>query len=354
MTIEMRMYHSMGRTLTACAAVIAAAACQPDRGAADAPWTDTSPHRAVEFRVNGTRLQYLAWGDSGDPVVFVHGSGDSPHYFDEIAPALAGHRVFALTRRGHGQSEVPATPFSVDDLTDDLVAMLDTLRLEQVTLVGFSFGGNEITRFAERYPSRVSRLVYLDAALEQSRPQQAAAFANIPVLPSPGPSDVASLDAFRRFAQRTWYPGVPWTNTMEAVLRDFASVAPDGSVRIPSDRVAPSMQAIAAGYRRDYRAITSPVLAIIPEYYERAPDGIDAPMREAMAAWHADQFVPYQRATMETMQRDAPGARIVRLRGFAHNALPVTARDEIIAELNAFLAMAPPIRDTSAPRPMPP
>ena len=157
------------------------------------------------MQVGGLRLQYLTWGDHGEPVVFVHGSGDSPHCFDDIAPVLAAnHRVVAPARRGHGQSQVPSAPFTLDDLTNDLAGLLDSLHLDKVTLVGFSFGGNEITRFAERFPARVSRLVYLDAAFEQSRPGQAAVFAALPPLPEPTPADFSSLTTFRRFAQSVW------------------------------------------------------------------------------------------------------------------------------------------------------
>lgn len=304
----------------------------------DDRWTDRSPHRVSDLSVNGLRLQYLTWGGNGDPVVFVHGSGDSPHYFDEIAPALvANHRVIAPARRGHGQSEAPSIPFLLDDLTDDLVDLLDALHLERVTLVGFSFGGNEITRFAERYPARVSRLVYLDAALEGSRPEQAAVFDRLPSSPQPAPSDLGSLKSFRRFARRVWYPGIEWTATMEAVFRDFSAVAPNGSVTITSDRVASSMDAIRVGYRRNYSAIKCPVLAIMPEHYELAPEGADADTRAEMARWHSEQFVPYQRAVIETLTREIPGIRIVMLKGLGHNGLPVTARAGIIAELQTFM-----------------
>ena len=293
-----------------CAAAVVAASCRPAPDTDRTPWVDPSPHRTGELMTAGLRLQYLAWGDHGDPVVFVHGSGDSPHYFDDIAPALAAtHRVIAPARRGHGQSEVPSAPFSLNDLTDDLVALLDTLHIDRATLIGFSYGGNEITRFAERYPARVSRLVYLDAAFEQGRPELAAVFTGRPMLPEPKPSDMGSLATFRTFAQAVWYPGVEWNDTMEAVLRDFAAVGPDGRVSIPSNRVAPSMTAIETSYRRDYSAIQCPVLVIVPERYELAPVGTDGTLRAAMEQWHAEHFVPYQRAMIETLERESPVSR---------------------------------------------
>ena len=331
-----------------CLTALATASCQPRPATDRVSWSDPSPHRTAEMRIGGLRLQYLSWGDRGEPVVFVHGSGDSPHYFDDIAPVLAAtHRVIAPARRGHGQSEMPSAPFTLDDLTDDLAGLLDSLHLDKVTLIGFSFGGNEITRFAERHPSRVSRLVYLDAAFDRSRPEQAAVFASLPPLPQPTPSDFESLTRFRTFAQAVWYPGVEWTPTMEAVLRDFAAVGPDGRVTIPSNRVMPSMTALEAGNRRDYTALKVPVLVIVPERYELAPIGADTTLRAAMAKWHTEQFVPYQRAILNDVERQIPGVRIVRLNALGHNALTVTARAEILAELQTFLASAVPAQQSA-------
>ncbi len=114
-------------------------------------WRDTSPHVIGFVRSSGLRLQYLDWGGTGKPIVFIHGSGDSPHYFDEIGPALIGqHRVVALARRGHGQSDRPTMPFSIDDLAADVLQFMDSLKIGAAILVGFSFGGNEVTRVAER------------------------------------------------------------------------------------------------------------------------------------------------------------------------------------------------------------
>jgi hypothetical protein len=108
-------------------------------------------------------------------------------------------------------------------------------------------------------------------------------------------------------------------------------------VTIPSDRVVPSMDAIRDGYRRNYSAVKCPVLALMPERYELPPEGADANTRAEMARWHSEQFVPYQRAVIDTLKREIPGIRIVMLEGLGHNALPVAARTEIIAEIQKFM-----------------
>lgn len=162
-------------------------------------------------------------------------------------------------------------------------------------------------------------------------------FDSLRISRAPVPSDLASLESFRQFVQRYWYPGIQWSDTMEAVFRDFSAVAPNGGVTIPSDRVATSMDAIGRGYRRNYSALKCPVLALMPERYELPPEGADADTRAEIARWHSEQFVPYQRAVIETLTREIPGIRIVTLKELGHNALPVTARAEIIAEIQKFI-----------------
>ena len=63
------------------------AASQPAK-----PLADRSPHTVRMIHVGATHLQLLDWGGTGDAIVLVHGSGNSPHLFDEIAaqrPAIA-------------------------------------------------------------------------------------------------------------------------------------------------------------------------------------------------------------------------------------------------------------------------
>lgn len=330
----MRFSQSVGLSIAATVLLAGSCATEPEP---EPEARDVSPHRVGDLYVNSLRIQYLDWGGTGDPIVFVHGAGDSPHYFDDIAPGLVrDHRVYALARRGHGQSEVPTAPFSIDDLAADVRQALEHLRLEKATLVGFSFGGNEITRVAELFPQRVDRLIYLDAALERSTPAQAAVFDSLPPSSSPTPTDLSSLDSFRTFVQRIWYPRVAWSPTMETVFRDITRVSADGSVTIPSDSVAPSLAAIRATYRRQYSALKQPVLAIFPERYELLDDASGAQTIALMAQWHSTMFLPYQRSVIEQLQRDIPSVRIVRVAGIGHNALPVVARDRLIAELVQF------------------
>jgi pimeloyl-ACP methyl ester carboxylesterase len=126
-----------------------------------------SPKQAFVV-VNGVRLHYVDWGGNGEPLLFLTGLGAQlEEQFGVLAPQFTDRfRVLGLTRRGQAPSDAPATGNDVDTLTTDLVGFLDAMNIRRVNLAGHSFAGAEITRLAGRHGERVSRLVYLDAAVD--------------------------------------------------------------------------------------------------------------------------------------------------------------------------------------------
>jgi pimeloyl-ACP methyl ester carboxylesterase len=86
------------------------------------------------------RLEVLDWGGSGRPIVFLSGLGGTAHIFDEFAPKLAtDYHVYGITRRGFGASSIPTSGYEADRLGDDVLAVLDSLRLNGPVLVGAAF-----------------------------------------------------------------------------------------------------------------------------------------------------------------------------------------------------------------------
>jgi 3-oxoadipate enol-lactonase len=73
-------------------------------------------------------------------------------------------RVVRYDTRGHGDSPVPAGSYSIDDLADDVVALLDRLDVAHAHIVGLSLGGMTAMRLAARHPERVDRMVLLCTA----------------------------------------------------------------------------------------------------------------------------------------------------------------------------------------------
>ncbi len=109
------------------------------------------------------QLEVVDWGGSGGPVICLAGMGNTAHVFDSLARKLTPNaHVYGVTRRGFGDSSKPATGFNVDRLADDVLAIMDALRIQKPVLVGHSIAGQELTPIANRAPQKVAGLVYLD------------------------------------------------------------------------------------------------------------------------------------------------------------------------------------------------
>jgi len=112
---------------------------------------------------DGTELFCHSWGE-GRPVVFASAwMLNSQAWQYQMAPlSEAGFRCVAFDRRGHGRSSDPGTGFDLDTLSNDLAAVINTLDLSDVTLVGHSMGCAEIARYLTNHrAARVSRIVLI-------------------------------------------------------------------------------------------------------------------------------------------------------------------------------------------------
>lgn len=102
-------------------------------------------------------------GPADAPVVVLSNSlGSTLEMWDAQVDRLSDRfRVVRYDTRGHGRSPVPPGPYSIDDVTDDVVALLDGLGVQRAHFVGLSLGGMTGMRLAARVPGRVERLVVL-------------------------------------------------------------------------------------------------------------------------------------------------------------------------------------------------
>jgi len=111
------------------------------------------------------QLEVLDWGGTGRPVILLAGSGNTAHIYDDFAPKLAEtYHVYGITRRGYGASSSPANGYSVHRQADDIVAVLDVLKINRPILLGHSFAGQELSSVSTRFPNKIAGAVYLDAA----------------------------------------------------------------------------------------------------------------------------------------------------------------------------------------------
>lgn len=118
-------------------------------------------------QVNGVKLYYTSTGQ-GSPVVLLHGGLANSDYWGLQVKALAArHRVITLDSRGHGRSSRDARPFGYDLMADDVVAVLDQLKIPKADIVGWSDGAILGLDLAQRHPTRVGK-VFAFAANSQT------------------------------------------------------------------------------------------------------------------------------------------------------------------------------------------
>jgi non-heme chloroperoxidase len=116
---------------------------------------------------DGVQLYYKDWGPrDGQAIVFSHGWPLNSDSWESQMLFLAnqGYRVIAHDRRGHGRSSQPWDGNDMDHYADDLATVIETLKLKNAVLVGFSTGGGEVARYIGRHgTSRVAKTVLISA-----------------------------------------------------------------------------------------------------------------------------------------------------------------------------------------------
>jgi pimeloyl-ACP methyl ester carboxylesterase len=133
--------------------------------------TTTSLSFSDSHLSNGVRLHYAEQGDpSADPVILLHGYGDSWFSWSRVLPLLSsGRRVIALDLRGHGDSDRPAHGYAMRELAGDVVAFLAARRIARAAVVGHSMGSFVAQQVALAAPRRVSRLVLVASGTAAAR-----------------------------------------------------------------------------------------------------------------------------------------------------------------------------------------
>jgi pimeloyl-ACP methyl ester carboxylesterase len=337
----------VSRRAFAAACLVALAACARPEGGTGGSATDPSPHHAGTVTVNGARLAYLDWGGRGPGLLLLHGLGDSPHVFDDLAPALTDHfYVVGLARRAHGGSERRG-PYDVGTLVEDIRQFLDSLGWRQAVLVGHSMAGSEMVRFAALYPERVSRLVFLDAAYDYDGDAFTTSLAHAPFAFDATPRESASFAAFRTFLKDGNWPGLPWSPAMEATVRDVALPRADGGVDyvLNDTVVAGAFLRGLRGYRKEYARVRAPSLAIVAGMYPGAvlaPGASDSAQRQA-AAWIAMYARPFAEGSLARFRAELRGGRVIEMPESNHYVF-LQRPAAVITALRDFLAETAPVR----------
>jgi non-heme chloroperoxidase len=307
------------------AIVVAFSATHPRATPGNPPQTpdgrDASPHQVRFVPVEPTvRLEVLDWGGSGRPVLFV-GCYLTAHVYDNIAPKLTdGFQVYAVTRRGVGASDQPTTGYSPQRRADDVLAVIDALKLHKPIFVGNSCGGDILHTLGARNPDRIGGLMYLDAAED---PTLTPADYGLP------PFDTSRLPA------RGGSPQAP-VEFPDADIRARERWPTDPAVRraiVEDNRVKP-----------DYAGIRVPVVAIYRSISKASAFKLYPPKTDAERQGVEEGYA-HARGMLLKWQRDllagVPAAKIVELDG-ANLYMFLSNEADVIRELRAFAASLPP------------
>ncbi len=266
------------------------------------PETHPSPTiKFIEVEPN-VRLEVVDWGGNGRSIVLLAGGGDTAHVYDQFAPKLTPeYHVFGITRRGFGASSKPKTGYAAESLANDVLRVLDVLKLGRPVLVGHSVAGEEMSSIGARYSNRVAALIYLDAAWD-----------NTYVLPQ---DDKRSADFDK--------------------VGIAAAPKPDPERFDPHD-------ALGAGVEKpDYARIRVPALALYAaprswkEMMPESPEFTDPNQRAA-----AERVVAYTAQTRKFMEDSfrsgVADSRVIEIPGASHYLFR-TNEGDVLRSMRAFL-----------------
>jgi pimeloyl-ACP methyl ester carboxylesterase len=163
----------------------------------------------------------LAWDSEGEgsPLLLVHGLGYTRQGWGPVRQLLARrYRVLSFDNRGIGESEIPPGPYTVDELADDVLQVLDEAGAARAHLLGASLGGMVAQLVAAEHPDRVDRLVLVGTTPGGPDafplPQQTLALM----------AEAATLPpevALRRFVENALAPGSALADDVYAYRRSY-------------------------------------------------------------------------------------------------------------------------------------
>jgi len=125
------------------------------------------PARTGHVEANGVNYYYEIYG-KGEPLLLLHGGLGSIDMFRPVLPVLAeGRQIVAVDLHGHGRTPLGNRKINLIDIGDDLAVILRKLEVEEVDVLGYSFGAVAGLRLAVQHPDRVRRLALVSGGFAQ-------------------------------------------------------------------------------------------------------------------------------------------------------------------------------------------
>jgi non-heme chloroperoxidase len=242
-------------------------------------------------------LEVVDFGGTGRPLVLLAGWNTTAHVYTRFSTKLTPeYHVYGITRRGFGLSSAPAptSGYTAKRLGDDVVAIIDALKLVRPILAGASFAGEELSSVATFHPDKIAGLIYLDAGYYYALYDQVHESLNMRIV---------------------------------AAVRVFEPLVPAA--------LEPHVLQFTAGQMK-FTELHVPVLAIFADPKDLSREYKD-PVRRSKA--EALDFVRTERQ-VNAFQRQVPSARIVRLPHASHDIIRSNEAD-VLREMDTFIGSLP-------------
>ena len=307
-------------------------------------WKDSSPQHIRFVTVeSGVKLEVLDCGGRGKPIVLLAGGGDTAHVFDDFAPKLRSltHRhVYAITRRGFGASGYEATPDPADRLGEDVLAVIESLKLKRPILAGHSIAGAEMSWIANNHPERVAGLIYLEAGYSYAFDDGHGASVmemmalKAPQPPPPGPNDLASFAALDNYYERVNGFRNPVTE-----LQQQRESAPDGAVGQYRNSAGGPMLMQLLNHPNRYSRIPVPALFIFanPHSLGTWVDHTTDPAIRTAAKAYSVALSALTEKQETAVKNGITTAHVVTISG-ANHYIYLSDEDKVLAEMRAFIS----------------
>lgn len=294
---------------------------------------DSSPHTVQFVTVDkDVKLEVLDWGGTGRPLVFLAGLGNTAHVFDKLAPKFTvSHHVYGITRRGFGNSSKPAPTvpnYSADRLGDDVLVVIEVLKLNHPVVVGHSIAGEELSSIGSRYPEKISGLIYLDAAFPYAYFNHANTDWTLDMLEVRKHIDAIQAGAVLepQFVQ-------DMSSSVEDLNKDMQELKKEIAMLKPPYPPPPPPIGLAMHFgEQKYTHIPVPILAIAacPHNFDRAAN--DAKAKAAMVADDLSRCT----AQADAFAAGVPTAHVIRIPNADHYVFN-SNEAEVVREMNDFL-----------------
>ncbi len=264
---------------------------------------------------DGTEIYYKDWGD-GPVVTFSHGWPLNADAWDGQMLFLMqkGFRVIAHDRRGHGRSSQASTGNDMNGYADDLAALVETLDLNDVTMVGHSTGGGEVARYIGRHGTKRVAKAVLIAAVPPIMVKTAANPEGLPIEVFDGLRAGLAKDRsqfYKDFAINFYGANRPSAEVSQGLLDQFWL----WSMQVGLKNAYECIKAFSeTDFTEDLKKFDVPTLLIHGE---------------------DDQIVPVRDSAVKSA-RLIKGAKDIYYPGAAHG-ITATLQDQVNADLLAFL-----------------